>query len=830
MDTSRFLDWADHLIVDRSLQVVFAFLVMTAIFAVGLGNVETEAGTEQFAEEVPAQEALESINTEFSPTFSTGGGSTQLIQTGENVVSKQGMLRMLRAQEQMSGRESLRVAQTSSAAAIVAQTINPNATTLEAQIRTIERAPPSEIRTAVRTAAERPGFTGLLSNDFNPSEPSASATIAVVQHNLPIEFSQGAGTGGADPLTNIQLQMQRIADQQGGDIRVFGSGIISDEFSSVIFDSLIIVIPAAVVFIVFFLIFAYRDLADLLLGVVSLGMAIVWTFGFMGLAGISFNQILIAVPPLLLAVGIDFGIHAVNRYREERVEGKEIDESMLLTTDQLLVAFFIVTTTTVIGFMSNLTSQLLPIRDFGIVASVGIIFTFFVFGIFLPAAKVSLDRARKKYPIPTFSQTPLGQEGSRLGRVLSGGVFIARRAPRAFLVLMVLLSLGSAYYATGIDTSFTQEEFLPPEETPVYLSSLPEPFKPSDYTIVGTLNFLEDNFEASQDSSVTIYIEGAMERDIALEMIHRGAVDPPDAFIRDGRRAEGTSIVTIVQQRAQSDPDFAALVARNDRDGNGIPDDNVDEIYDYLLSSSSRAETLRYLSEDRRSARAVYSVKSSASQEEIAADGEALATQFRYTATATGGTIVFQAISDLILQSAIVSLAVALGGTVIFLMFIFWLLEGRASLGIANVVPIVITVAMLAGTMRYLGISFNAFTATILAITIGLGIDYSVHVVHRFVDELEEQGATMPALERTVRGTGGALTGSMFTTVFGIGVLFLSVFPAIGQFGTLTALSVVYSFIASMVILPSTLVVWDRYFNRGMPTEATAPKGVPADD
>ncbi|WP_338728448.1 MMPL family transporter [Haladaptatus sp. DJG-WS-42] len=830
MDTSRLLDWADHLIVERSLQVVFAFLVVSALFAVGLSSVETEAGTEQFAEEVPAEEALQAINTEFSPAFSTGGGSTQLIQTNENVLSKQGMLRMLRAQEQMRDREHLRISSASSAAAIVAQTINPNATTLETQIMTLERATPIQLRTAVRTAASRPGFEGLLSNDFNPNEAYASSTIAVVQHDLPLELSQGAGTGGASPLTSIQVEMDRIATQQGGDIRVFGSGIISDEFSSVIVDTMIIVVPAAVIFIIFFLVFAYRDLMDLLLGVISLAMAIIWTFGFMGLAGIAFNQILIAVPPLMLAVGIDFGIHAVNRYREERVTGKGIDESMTVTGKQLLVAFFIVTTTTVIGFMSNLTSQLLPIRDFGIVASVGIIFTFLVFGIFLPSAKVSLDRARTKYPIPTFSQTPLGSEGSRLGRALTGGVFIAKRAPRAFLVVMVLLSFGSAYYATGIDTSFTQEEFLPPEETPVYLSELPEPFKPSEYTIVGTLNFLEDNFEASQDSSVTIYIQGPMEKDLALEALHRGSVDPPSSFIRDGRHAEGQSLITVIQSRTASDPEFAALVARNDMDGNGIPDNNLGEVYDYLLSSTSREETLRYLSEDRRSTRAVYSVKSSASQKEIATDGDALASQFRYTATATGGTIVFQAISDLILNSALVSLAVALGGTIVFLMFIFWVLEGRPSLGLANVVPIVITVALLAGTMRYLGISFNAFTATILAITIGLGIDYSVHVVHRFVDELDEQGATMPALERTVLGTGGALTGSMLTTVFGIGVLFLSVFPAIGQFGTLTALSVVYSFIASMVILPSTLVVWDRYFNRGMPTYASARSGVPADD
>jgi predicted RND superfamily exporter protein len=111
--------------------------------------------------------------------------------------------------------------------------------------------------------------------------------------------------------------------------------------------------------------------------------------------------------------------------------------------------------------------------------------------------------------------------------------------------------------------------------------------------------------------------------------------------------------------------------------------------------------------------------------------------------------------------------------------------------------------------MRVLGIAFNAFTATILALTIGLGIDYSVHVVHRFIDERRENDL-FTALDRTVRGTGGALLGSMLTTSFGIGVLTLAVLSVLGQFGVLTALSIAYSFIASLLVLPSVLVLWDR--------------------
>ncbi|ELZ26503.1 rnd superfamily exporter, partial [Halogeometricum pallidum JCM 14848] len=310
-DYQHVVDWVDDHIVERPGQVMLAFFVLTAVFGVGLGNVSTEAGTSQFAEDIPAQDALDQVNQEFLPVFGQDTGSTQLIQRGQNVLSRRSMLQMLRAQESVEEKPTLRVSGTSSAAAVVAQTLNPNATTLDEQVTTLERATDAEVTAAVRENADNPAFTGSVSEDFNARSASASATIGVVQHSLPTEVSSSAGQSGDSPLTPIQQRVQRIVDNRPGDITVFGSGIIADEFGAVITDSLLIVTPAAVILIVLFLVVAYRDLLDLLLGTFALAMAVVWTFGFLGLAGIPFNQIMIAVPPLLLAVGIDFGIHAI---------------------------------------------------------------------------------------------------------------------------------------------------------------------------------------------------------------------------------------------------------------------------------------------------------------------------------------------------------------------------------------------------------------------------------------------------------------------------------------------------------------------------------------
>jgi len=803
------IDWVDDRIVNSPGSIVLVFLVVTGVFVLGLGNVSSEAGTDQFTTGLPSEEALEQIQDDFSPTFEPDTGGTTLIQRSQNVLSKPELLRMLELQQRIDGRAGLRVTGTASAAQLIAQQLDPGAETLQEKSRAIEDATPSEIDAAVRDLADSSRFTGTLSNDFNRQSASASATIGSVTHELPSGISQGAGQGGSSPLTSIQNRIQFIASGVTGDFTVFGNGILSEENNTVIGDSLAIVVPAAVVLIFFFLIFAYRDLFDLLLGLAALVMAIIWTFGFLGLAGIPFSPLLISVPPLLLAVGVDFGIHAINRYREERVEGGDIESAMRVTTDQLVVAFFIVTGTTVLGFLANLTSALPPTRDFGLIAAVGIVFTFLIFGIFLPAAKVSLDRLRARFPIPTFSNRPLGSEGSILSSILRAGVVVAKRAPALFLIVVLITTAGAGVYATGIDTSFTQEQFLPPEDVPERLYDLPEPFRPERYTVTATLNFLDDRFVASQQGSVTVLLETPMTRDSALESIQRASEDPPGSFVRQGNQADYQSIISVIQSRAEADPEFRRLVARNDVDDDGVPDDNLRDIYDALLDSPARQDALNYLAEDYQSARLVYSVESSSENSEVEQDARVLVDQFRDRATPTGLTVVFQAVSDLIFASAITSLAVALSSAVLFLVLIYAVLLGRGSLGVANTVPIVVSIAAVGAAMRALDVPFNAVTATIFAITIGLGIDYSVHIVHRYADEREER-PMLPALDRTVRGTGGALLGSMLTTTFGIGVLVLALFPILQQFGLITALAILFSFLASLIVLPSVLVIWDH--------------------
>ncbi|PSP32481.1 RND transporter [Halobacteriales archaeon QH_10_67_22] len=809
MEYQWLIDWVDDRITRQSRTVILLFLVATGVFVTGLGAVETESGQDQFIEDLPSFNALEDVQRDFGASFSESTTTTTLVQDSRNVLSKPSLLRMLRALERIESTNGLRVTDTSSAAETVARTLDPEATTLDEQITAVERATPREIERAVRRADERdPTVSTRLSDDFEYRETAATATEATVTHRAgPGQGEDGGGgpePGGTYPPNRVE-RVEFVVDGTAPDIEILGTP------PDTIGDTLLIVLPGALFFITLFLIVAYRDPVDLVIGLVAIVMTLVWTFGFLGLAGIPFNVILVTVPPLLIAIGIDFGIHAVNRYREERVEGKDIDTSMRLTTNQVTVAFFIVMGTSAIGFLSNLVSAFPPTQDFGVAATAGILFTFLIFGVFVPATKVWVDRLRERYPIPTVSNTPFSSESSPMGRLLSGGAVVARRAPLVFTLLILVATVGGGVYAADVDSGFDPDDFLPAAETPDYLQVLPEPFRPpAEYEYVQLDDFRDEKFQ--QDGRVLLYVRGNMERDSALVDIHRAGADPPETFRSEGRRAESQSVVTLIQTRAETDPEFRRVVRRNDADGDGIPDDNLPEVYDALVESAGDERVDQFLSDDRTSALVIYTVDANADNAVVTAEARDVADRFRADASPTGNAVIFDEALGLVLETVIDTLVLTFVGAIGFLLVIYWILEGNASLGVVNAIPIAITVVAVVASMRAFGIKFNAINGSILALVIGLGIDYSVHIVHRFVDEYDDPEMDLEAaLRRTVVGTGGALTGSMLTTVSGVGVLALALNPAVGVFGILTALSVFYAYLASVFVLPSILVLWVRY-------------------
>ncbi|WP_327052009.1 MMPL family transporter [Halomicrococcus gelatinilyticus] len=683
----------------------------------------------------------------------------------------------------------------------------------ESQIDAVTKQVLSENATGMASQA-----INFMPRTYEPGSTEANATMLIVFQQQGGQTVQGMAS---TDIVESQTALQTIAkDSLDGDAIVFGSGIISEEMDQSMADSLAIVGPLALLFVLLTLLVAYRDLLDIVLGVFGIVAVLVWTFGFMGWANITFNQMFIAVPVLLIGLSIDYAIHVFMRHREERGEhpDEDVRGSMRVALVSVGAALTWVTATTVIGFLSNLVSPLPPIQDFGVVSSVGIVAALVVFGGLIPALKLEIDGFLENRGLDRRKRA-FGTGGGVLGRALSTGAVAARKAPFVVIALTLVVSSVGAYGATQVDTSFSQEEFLA-EDPPGWTKDLPEPFKPGTYSAKANMEYVNENFQ-NENSEAQFLVQNGVADDDALQKvadIRERAAEKDVVFLNPNGNPSTSGPLSVMRQVAASNESFNATFTAADTDGDDVPDRNVEQVYDALYATApSEAESVIHREDgEYRALKMSIAINGGASSaavktqmEDVAASVEGL------EATATGQQIVFEIIQQQLLDTVIQSLVITMVAVFAFLMLVYRLTEGSATLGAVTLMPVLFSVTWILGTMYLIGMSFNVLTGMITSLTIGLGVAYSIHLSERFNIELERRGSVWEAMDVALTGTGGALLGSAATTVGGFGVLAFAILPTLQQFGIITGLTIVYAFLASVFVLPSLLVVWTRYLGPG---------------
>ena len=142
---------------------------------------------------------------------------------------------------------------------------------------------------------------------------------------------------------------------------------------------------------------------------------------------------------------------------------------------------------------------------------------------------------------------------------------------------------------------------------------------------------------------------------------------------------------------------------------------------------------------------------------------------------------------------------------------------------VVSTIPILLVVAWLYAFMAIADFNLNIATATIGAISIGVGIDYAIHFTMRYREELERTGMRVQALEMAGAGTGSALMASAASSIIGFAIMAFAPMPMFATYGLLTAVMIFFSAAAALLVLPSLLMLVTRDEE---PEVATAPSGV----
>ena len=844
----------------RPVVTILVVLLLTGLF--GYMSTQAEELSTSFGGELDTPEIQ--AQSKLGDYFASSGGQSvfQIIITGDDVLTVDGYKAWLEIQQVVATSEisEYLVSQPGQGALQgffgpidFARAFNP--------MFNIDQMNDEQFKQAYKAASAQmpPEFqafaSALLSENYDADKVSSTAGLAIITIDSAKIAQNYGGSDGAfieQPRMEVQLSEELgliSSNFENIEVSGFSFGLLlgndGGDFLTeigILFGKAFLIILGVLAYIFFirprkgygFFKSSRRTLSDLLLSLGTILLSILWMQGIGTLLGPGFlniigapNQISQIAPILLIGLGVDYAIHFTGRYREELGEGLSVKDSTKNTLSSVGIALTLATLATIVGFLSNVVSPLPEFKDFGITVSFGILFALLLVMTFVPAIRSLLDKkAEKKDSINREAFSSSGE--SVLNKVAGASSII----PRKLKLISIALLLGISSYGyvsfTNLDTVFNFTDFLP-EDDPV----------------VATLAVLTDEFGGGFGETTTVLLEG---EDLATPEIHNAIIDAinnlatADNVVVFGENVANESVVaSLGAMLAPQDVAPGAPPQAPDMDlisgltsygvqlmtGEGMnalkvsTTGDVESLYKSLLTMDPATfGGSLYLNDQEIFTAQQIKITTSAGSE-----GSRQLTEDIYSAfaqvidlgvdvAATNDSIVTNSVSDLISASQFQSLIFAILSSMLFLIIYYWIDLRRPFLGVVTIFPVI---AIVMGTylgMGLLEIPLNPVTATLTGIAIGIGVPFVIHVTNRFREALTKDSNPVSAITSTLKTTGGSLFGSAFTTMAGFGILTTSTLKPFQQMGQVVLVSIGFALVASILILPTLLVLWANYHNK----------------
>ncbi|MFW3146081.1 MAG: MMPL family transporter [Thermoplasmatota archaeon] len=582
----------------------------------------------------------------------------------------------------------------------------------------------------------------------------------------------------------------------------------------------VVLIFFAVILILVIVTLLFRSFSLFLLTAVGLLMVIIWMWGLSNLAGLDSSLTIdILIPVSILVLGVDYMIHAVHRYEEEKGKVREPRKAFGLSVAGVGGALFLAMITTVVAFGSNAISEIEEIVGFGVAASLAIVSAFWIMGFYVPSAKMLIDQFFSKKEMEKEKKQKNGKGSETLGKFV---LFTARQ--RFFILPAVLvLSIVAGYLALQLEAKLDAKEYFDPE---------------SDFVV--SLDKLDEHLADTAGEPVVFYIEGdltdpavwdaieALERNfndnenVAKESDTQEASIYADMFLRFERILGNNYTIGIIEEEEGVDitdtdgdsvPDTREQlrVVLHYMYENGVPMNSTTMMYDTAqvrellwIDPENEGNYATYVMTGIPDTRELATVK--ASEKEFREDMKALDVDPIREKGLTGSAFERERGLTAITDSLSYSIVVA-----VILCFVVLIILFRSfKYALVTVIPEILVVVWLYAFMFLAGYHLNAVTATIAAISIGVGIDYSVHITARFRQEMTDCETRDEAMRMAAKHSGVALFGSAVSTMVGFAIIGFAPMPMFSSYGILTTLMIAMALLAALFVLPSLLFLVTR--------------------
>ena len=550
--------------------------------------------------------------------------------------------------------------------------------------------------------------------------------------------------------------------------------------------------------------------------------AVFWTLGIIGWLNYEVTMTVIIVGPILLALGVSYGLHITNRYAEEAGTKAEKMRGALSSTGK---AVFLSAVTTVIGFVSLVFTPMAPIQTVGIALSGGIVVVYVLTMFMVPNLTLLLDLRKPKHP------------------PLKPFVYIVEvpmkynRAVLAFFGILILVS--ATYGQANVKENIDMLKMAPDDE-----DSVTAMIKYSADFNSGQLGMVLVQANLTGDTSIEVSQQDPAENLRQIDNLESVLNDVPDTsavsivFLMKSSGIAPTVACTGCSEllllipclgagadECQAVKDTAAILLDSSVSGGasfwdlltspedfGLPASRQSEVFLLNVFYSSITDETRGIFISENFDRSLILVDmpylpvadTISSVEQI----DKLTANFRgteptdYATDLTGVAPTTIEVNELIVGSQWTSLGFAVILTLITLAIVF----KDIKYSIWTTSPVIATVALQWLVMWRMDVDLSLVTVMIGSILVGVGVDFSIHISNR----IRELGGGLDAIRTAAIGTGMSLFEAAVVTTLGMLTAYQIPIPAIAPFITVILILLWVAAASALILLPAIFVTLEK--------------------
>jgi len=599
--------------------------------------------------------------------------------------------------------------------------------------------------------------------------------------------------------------------QDKAEIHIGGVPMIASDMIDFIDNDIKTFGVGVTLFIIALLAIAFQRVRWVLVPLLVCAAVVISMVGFLGLMEWKVTIVSSNFISLLLIITLSLTIHLIVRHQELHAENPDAkqDEMLRETMSSKLAPSFYTTITTMVAFASLLISGIRPVIDFGWMMVVGVGFAFVLAFLLLPALLTKTSPGK-----PVFGKHDIT---ATVTEALAQGIQRFSTPTLIFYVLLIIFSL------IGVTKLTVENRFIDyfKESTEIHQGMLLIDQQlggttPLDVVIDPDQSYLDSR---QQESAVPEPDPAAEEDDMFADLFADELAQEQSGGL------SGSSYwynifqleqVKKVHEYLESLPETGKVLSmattmdmitmlNGDKEMDNF---SLAVMYEKLPPDIKEVLFNPYMSEDgnqvRFSVRVIDSDKNLLRDELLKKVHSDLINQLgleEQQVHLSGMLVLYNNVLQSLFQSQILTLSAVF----LAIMLMLWALFHSLYLAIIGVMPTVVAAGMILGLMGWLGIPLDIMTITIAAITIGIGVDNTIHYIHRFKDEFAKDQDYWGAVKRCHGSVGRAIYYTSITVTLGFSILALSNFIPTIYFGLFTGLAMLMALIANLSLLPVLL-------------------------